>query len=175
MWWISGGPYGLMSLGVHYCGGSIAAAWRDDMEAVVALPEWQEVLDRNPGNRDRFLQMDRKEFIATLERWMLAYYPSDTQLIPGLPDADARAITKPVLVFRSGESDMHHTRETSERLAALLPTAQMVEPPWGDREWVERTDASATGASLFDRWPLLVPQLTEWAETTTSTESTVKR
>src|SRR5207248_6542588 len=27
MWWISGGPFGLMSLGTHYCGGSIVAAW----------------------------------------------------------------------------------------------------------------------------------------------------
>ena len=166
MWWISGGPYGLMSLGVHYCGNSIAAAWRDGMEAVVALPEWQEVLERNPSNRERFLEQDRKEFIATMEQWMLAYYPRDDQLIPGLPDADARAITAPTLVLRSGESDMHHTRETSERLAALLPTAQLVEPPWGDREWVERGEAAGAGESLFDHWPRLVPQLVEWADAT---------
>jgi len=164
MWWISGGPYGLMSLGVHYCGNSIAAAWRDGMEAVVALPEWNEVLERNPSNRERFLEQDRKGFIATMEQWMLAYYPRDDQLIPGLPDADARAITVPTLVLRSGESDMHHTRETSERLAALLPTAQLVEPPWGDREWVERGEAAGAGESLFDHWPRLVPQLVEWAD-----------
>jgi pimeloyl-ACP methyl ester carboxylesterase len=169
MWWISGGPYGLMSLGVHYCGNSIAAAWRDGMEAVVALPEWQEVLERNPANREHMLQLDRKEFIANLEHWMLAYYPSDTQLIPGLPDDDARAITAPTLVFRSGESDVHHTRETSERLAQLLPTARLVEPPWGDREWVERVDGSGDGGSLFARWPLLVPYLVEWADTNLGT------
>ena len=37
MWWISGGTYCLMSLGVHYCGGSIQTAWTDGMEAVAAL------------------------------------------------------------------------------------------------------------------------------------------
>jgi hypothetical protein len=47
----------------------------------------------------------------------------DAALVRHLPDADARAITTPTLVFRSGESDVHHTRETSERLAALMPTA----------------------------------------------------
>jgi pimeloyl-ACP methyl ester carboxylesterase len=164
VWWISGGPFGLMSLGVHYCGDSIAAAWRDGMDAVVVLPEWQEVIERNPSNRARLLEQDREQFIATLERWMLAYYPRDDELVPGLPDADARAITVPALVFRSGASDVHHTRATSERLAALIPTAQLVEPPWGDREWIERTQATPQGESLFDHWPALVPQLVDWAD-----------
>lgn len=164
LWWMSGGAYGLMALGVHYCGGSLAAAWQHGMEAVVALPEWQEVLERNPGNRERMLRLDRKAFIASLERWMLAYVPREGQLIPGLPDADAKGVAVPALVFRSGESDVHHTRETSERLAALLPAARLVEPPWGDREWIERTEAAQQGASLFERWPLLVPQLVDWAD-----------
>jgi 2-hydroxy-6-oxonona-2,4-dienedioate hydrolase len=43
------------------------------MERVVELPEWQEVLERKPGNRERFLAMDRHEFIEDLERWMAAY------------------------------------------------------------------------------------------------------
>jgi pimeloyl-ACP methyl ester carboxylesterase len=164
MWWISGGPLGLMTLGVHYCGGSIMAAWQGGMEAVVELPEWQEVLEKNPANRERILKQDPAEFIATLEKWMLAYYPREDQLIPGLPDADARSVAVPALVFRSGQSDVHHTRETSERVAALLPTAQLVEPPWGDREWIERGVSAQKGGALFERWPLLVPQLLTWAD-----------
>jgi hypothetical protein len=27
MWWISGGIFGLMVLGVHYCSGSLKAVW----------------------------------------------------------------------------------------------------------------------------------------------------
>jgi pimeloyl-ACP methyl ester carboxylesterase len=164
VWWVSGGPYGLVTLGVHYCGGSIQAAWEDGMERVAALPEWKEVIERNPSNRERLLAQDRKEFIATLERWLLAYYPFENQLIPGLPDADARRIKVPVLVFRSGASDAHHTRETTERLAALLPTAKLVEPPWGDREWIERGQSAQKGGTLFERWHLLAPPLVEWAD-----------
>jgi pimeloyl-ACP methyl ester carboxylesterase len=163
VWWISGGPYGLLTLGTHYCGDSIAAAWRHGMEAVAALPEWAEVLDRNPGNRARLLALEPRAFIGTLESWMLAYCPRPGELVPGLPDAEARELDLPALVFRSGESDPHHTRATSERLAELLPRAQLVEPPWGDREWNERVEAAAAGEGLFARWPLLASPLAAWA------------
>ena len=163
VWWISGGPFGLMSLGVHYCGNSIAAAWQKGMEAVVELPEWREVIERNPGNRQRLLEQDPREFIATLERWMLVYYPRDDEVVPGLARSAAAAMTVPTLVFRSGTTDVHHTRATSEVVASAIPTAELVEPPWGDNEWNER---GAAGEGLFIRWPLLVPQLVEWADRT---------
>jgi pimeloyl-ACP methyl ester carboxylesterase len=161
VWWISGGVFGLMVLGTHYCGESIRAAWTEGMDAVVALPEWSEVLERNPTNRRRFLDQDRAEFVATFERWMLAYCPCGDELVPGLADDTARALGIPALVLRSGSSDAYHTRETSERVAELLPNARLVEPPWGDREWMERQDTRDDG--LFARWPLLAPTLLEWS------------
>ena len=166
LWWISGGVYGLMALGTHYCGGSLAAAWNGGMEAVVALDEWQEVLERNPDNRERFLAEDPARFVETMERWMVAYCPCGDELVPGLPDDDARALDLPSLVFRSGASDVHHTRATSERIAELLPNARLVEPPWGDTEWLERQAARTSGEAdgLFVRWPLLAPQLLAWAD-----------
>jgi pimeloyl-ACP methyl ester carboxylesterase len=165
MWWISGGTYGLMVLGTHYCGESIRTAWGFGMEAVADLPEWAESIERNPGNRQRILDQDRDTFIATLEQWMDAYCACGGQLIPGVPDADVKAFDLPTLVFRSGASDPHHTRATSEQLAGLLPNARLVEPPWGDREWLERSSARAQrgGEGLFVRWPLLTPQLVDWA------------
>ena len=136
------------------------------MEAVVALPEWAEVLDRNPANRARFLAQDPVEFIATMERWMTAYAPGTDDIVPGLSADAARAFALPALVFRSGASDFHHPRSTSERIAAALPTARLVEPPWGDREWRERQDERTRGVTggLFVRWHLLVPQLHAWAD-----------
>jgi pimeloyl-ACP methyl ester carboxylesterase len=163
VWWISGGPYGLLTLGTHYCGDSIAAAWRYGMEAVAALPEWGEVLERNPANQAKLLAQEPRAFIETLEQWMLTYCPRPDELVPGLPDVLTRAMDLPALVFRSGASDPHHTRGTSEQLAQLLPQAQLVEPPWGDREWTERTEEAASGVGIFSRWPLLAPQLIDWA------------
>jgi pimeloyl-ACP methyl ester carboxylesterase len=161
LWWISGGVYGLMVLGTHYCGESLRVAWTDGMEAVAALPEWSEVLERNAANRQRFLDQDRDEFVATMERWMHTYCACGEEVVPGLPDADARGLDLPAIVFRSGAADPHHTRATSEQVAALLPRSTLVEPPWGDREWLERQDAREEG--LFARWPLLAPLLRQWA------------
>ena len=168
MWWISGGSVGLITLGYHYCRGSIMAAWNGGMQAVVELDEWRGVIERNPANRQRFLDLDRDEFIATLEQWMVAYCPCGDELVPGLADADGRALDRPALVFRSGASDPNHTRLASEQLAELLPNAQLVEPPWGDTEWLDRQADRRQG--LFVRWPLLAPQLLEWASTALADE-----
>lgn len=164
MWWISGGTFGLLTLAVVYCGESIRAAWQGGMEAVVELPDWAEVLERNPGNRARFLALDPKQFIETLERWMRVYCPDPAATVPGLPDDAYASLTIPTLVFRSGKSDPYHTRATSELLHELIPGSQLVEPPWGDTEWIERSDAARSGnGGLFERWPLLAPQLLEFA------------
>ncbi len=165
MWWISGGVYGLIGLGHHYCSGSIRAAWTGGMEAVVALEEWEEVQERNPANREKLLSQDPKTFVDTMERWMAVYCPCADALIPGLPDTDARAFDLPTLVFRSGTTDLSHRRETSEQLAALLPNSRLVEPPWGDNEWNERSSArpGGRGEGLFVGWPMLAPLLLEWA------------
>jgi pimeloyl-ACP methyl ester carboxylesterase len=162
--WISGGVYGLMLLATHYCGESIRVAWRGGMEAVIELPEWAEVLERNPRNRELFLRLDPQEFIQTLERWMLAYCPDPRATVPGLADAECAELRLPTLIFRSGRSDPHHTRATSERLHELIAGSRLVEPPWGDDEWNLRGDAARNGTGhLFERWPLLAPQLLDFA------------
>jgi pimeloyl-ACP methyl ester carboxylesterase len=164
IWWISGGPFGNMTLANVYCWPSLAAVWNGTMEDVANLETWEEVIRRNPDNRARFLSQDRNEFRETMQRWGHAYCACGDPLVPGLTDEEASAMTVPVLVLRSGESDMFHTRATSERLAANLPTARMAEPPWGDREWIERQEGTLGGGALFERWPLLAPQLVEWAD-----------
>ena len=95
VWWISGGIFGLMTLGIVYCGESIRAAWESGMEAVVELPEWAEVLERNPANRERMLALDPRQFIEVLERWMTVYCPEAGATIPGLPDEACSPCTHP--------------------------------------------------------------------------------
>jgi pimeloyl-ACP methyl ester carboxylesterase len=168
MWWISGGVPGLLQLANYYGMPSADAAWHGGMEAVLELDQWQETLAANPGNRGRFLAMDRQEFLDVMDRWMLAYCPCEDALVPGLDEDDIDRLTVPVLVFRSGTSDLSHTRATSEAVAAGLPGAELVEPPWGDDEWNERRAAVEQEGSLFVRWPLLVPTLVEWADRTIS-------
>lgn len=166
--WISGGVYGLMTLANFYCAPSLRAAWTEGMEAVAALPDWEEPIAKNPENRNRILNQDRKQFIRTMESWMAAYYPKPGEPVPGFTEDLAATVEVPTLVFRSGESDCWHTRETSEAVARLIPNARLVEPPWPDTEWIDGSARRAQGTQhgAFERWPLLVPQLLEWADET---------
>ncbi len=111
IWWISGGVYGLLSLAGYYCAPAVPAVWNDGLEAVMAIPSFEETFTRHPPNRELLLAQDPQEFIATMERWMEAYCSCSGELVPGLPDDEARALDIPALVFRSGASDPNHPRD----------------------------------------------------------------
>jgi len=163
--WISGGAVGLASLAYYYCHESLAAAALGGMEAVAALPGWQEQLTRNPRNRETLLRQDAGAFVETMKKWAWGFLPRDDSPVPGVAPADLAALRMPVMVLRSGESDFHHPRETSEAVHAMISGARIDEPPWGDREWIERMQAASRGEGLFARWPLLAPQILEFAGT----------
>ena len=163
--WMTGGALSLALLAYLYCHNSMAAAARDGMEGVAALPEWQEQIQRNPRNRDILLKQNADEFVEKMKAWGASLIATDEKTIPGITPEQFAQLKMPVMVFRSGKSDIHHPRGTSEAVHAAIPGAKLVEPPWGDREWLERTKAAAThGEGLFVRWPLLAPQLLEFAE-----------
>jgi pimeloyl-ACP methyl ester carboxylesterase len=161
--WISGGALGLAVLAYHYCHDSLAAAAMGGMPAVAALPSWAEPLKRNPGNRARLLDQDTGAFIQTMKTWAGGFVPSVDSPVPGTTAAQLQSLKVPTMVLRSGESDFHHPRVTSEAVHALIPGSQIAEPPWGDREWLERLQAQAAGEGLFARWPLLAPQIVSFA------------
>ena len=130
-----------MVLATVYCGESIRVAWQHGMEAVVELPEWAEVLERNPGNRQRFLALDRQDFIATLERWMAAYCPVPGSVVPGVTDAELGRLDVPSLVFRSGSA----TRITHGRRPSDCATCSPI------RRWSSRPGATTSGSCAVTR------------------------
>lgn len=164
IWWITGGFFGLIGLSSHYCGDNWAAAKRGGMEAVVALPGWQETLQKNPANRERMLAMDPEWFAEKMEAWGPTFLPFADSPVPGLHAEDFATIKVPTLVFRSSETDLAHLRRTSEEVAELIPGARLVEPPFGPDEWNERSEEyMRTGENvLFKSWPKLARHLLEF-------------
>ncbi|MCJ2178666.1 alpha/beta fold hydrolase [Novosphingobium album (ex Hu et al. 2023)] len=165
IWWISGGPVGLAGLAWFYCGDQIAAASKGGMEAVAQLPSWADQISRNPKIREILLAQDPDTYIATMQKWGKAFAYSDETPVPGMTEADFAKLTMPVMTFRSGKSDMAHTRETSEWVHRLLPNSTMVEPPWGDQEWnyVSTFPVDTPNRrGRFERWPLLAPMLLDF-------------
>jgi pimeloyl-ACP methyl ester carboxylesterase len=160
LWWISGGIIGLMNRGVFYCSESADAASRGGMAAVAAAPSWAEQIARNPRNREIILAQDPQAFIARMQRWASFFIPTETSPVPGMSAADFARLTMPVLLFRNGQSDLAHTRRTSEWVHEMIPGSRLVEPPWPDTEWNDRTAAmQAEGRGLFEGWPALAPEL----------------
>lgn len=165
IWWISGGPVSLAGLAWFYCGDQIAAASKGGMRAVVELPSWADQISRNPKIREILLAQDPWEYIDLMQRWGKAFAYSDESPVPGMSPEEFDKLTMPVLVFRSGKSDMAHTRRTSEWVHELLPNSQLVEPPWRDDEWnyvstfpndIEKR------RGRFERWPLIAPRLLDF-------------
>lgn len=169
LWWISGGPIGLLSLAYYYCCESAIAASVGGMAAVIELPGWAEQIARNPANRERLLTQDPAQFIRTMERWAMVYVPSPDSPVPGMSAADFRALQMPVLIYRSGASDLSHTRATSEWVHRLIPHSELREPPWSDDEWNTRlTQSLKHGGGLFAGWPALTNDLLRFTESATA-------
>jgi pimeloyl-ACP methyl ester carboxylesterase len=150
-------------LAMHYCAENALVAESQGMEAVANLPAWQEQVTRNPGNRARILAQDPDKFVATMQRWADSFFPKSAAPVPGLDPAELAAIKVPTVILRSGKSDLHHTRETSEALHKMMPGSQLREPPWPDNEWTE--GGKRADRSLFRSWPQLAPQILELAGT----------
>jgi pimeloyl-ACP methyl ester carboxylesterase len=163
LFWISGGSIGLATLPFHYCGDSAVAAAIGGMQAVAELPHWKEQIARNPGNGERLLAQDPTSFVEKMDAWGWAFFPREDSPVPGLVPADLRAIRKPVMILRSSRLDIHHPRKTSEAVHALIPNARIAEPPWGEREFLERLQGFARGESAAVHWPQLAAQILEFA------------
>jgi hypothetical protein len=165
MWWISGGPVGLAALAYVYCCDQIVAASKGGMEAVAELPSWAPQIAKNPRIRDIILAEDPETYIYKMQAWGKAFAYSDDSPVPGMDEADFARLTMPILVFRSGASDMFHTRRTSEWVHELLPNSTMMEPPWGDQEWNYVSTFPIDPANRrgrFERWPLIAPMVLDF-------------
>jgi pimeloyl-ACP methyl ester carboxylesterase len=163
LWWISGGPIGLLQLANYYCCDHATQASLGGMAAVAAMPAWVEQIKKHSPNRDKLLSQDVEQFIEAMQRWAMVYVPSPLSPVPGMSPADFARLRMPVLIMRSGRSDLSHTRRTSEWVNELIPHSELVEPPWGDDEWNQRMLAAHNqGSGLFERWPLLAPQILEF-------------
>jgi pimeloyl-ACP methyl ester carboxylesterase len=164
LWWLGGGPIGLMELAHKHCGEPATAASLYGMEGVVASRGWAEQVQRNPRAREILLAQPVDQFIARMQQWALAYRPSDVSPIPGMVPEDFAALHMPTLIFHNGRSDVMHTRQTSEWVHELIPHSTMADPPWGDDEWNERSRAFEKGEAqgLFVNWPKLAPALLEF-------------
>jgi pimeloyl-ACP methyl ester carboxylesterase len=163
VWWISGDPIGLMSLGSYYCGEAATLASKGGMDAVLEASSWAEHFAKNPASKEKMRAMDPDKFIATMQKWCSAYVYQENSPVPGMKPVDFARLTMPAVVFKSHKSDLAHTETTSLWVHRLIPQAKLVIPPWQDDEWNYQSTITQMGEqhTLFTSWPKLVPVLLE--------------
>jgi pimeloyl-ACP methyl ester carboxylesterase len=132
-------------------------AEKGGMQAVAATPYWAERIQRNPNNRARLLETDPQEFSRVMRRWTRAYKESDVLL--NMTEGDLRRHSAngiPTRIIAGCAQDNGHLRVPSERMAALVPNAEFLDPPGFCEEWVKRTAESNAWAKEHNQ-PNLQP------------------
>ena len=163
-WSIVGGVFSTLNLAGVYVLPNINTARIVGMEGVVNLPEWQDLIEANPRNRERLLSMDPDEFVTVMLRWLNAFVPKPGQTIPGVEDEEFANIQVPTMIIRGGENDLDHPKRTSMEVHCLVKDSILVEPPWPEDAWEQAVRASAAGTgNIFDPWVQAAPLILDFA------------
>ena len=130
------------------------------------FPSTAQALTLRGSTREVLLKQDPFELIEKFQKWAAGFVAPEGSPVPGMQPEDFKKFKMPVLIFRSGRSDVPHTRRTSEWVHELIPQSKIIDPPWGDREWVERGQDVRSGKEkgLFVRWPLLAPYILDFTK-----------
>ena len=168
VWNIVGGIYGTFVLGSYYIVPSILAARGTGMDAVVKVPEWRERIEENPANEQRFLDLDRDEFLKVMMRWLNAFVSKPGQTIPGVEDELFDRIQVSTLIIRGGENDWDHPKRTSLEVSCLIEGSKLIEPPWPEDAWEQagrdRAAGKADRFNMFDTWVLAAPAILDFVK-----------
>lgn len=168
VWNIVGGVYGAFALGAYYVMPTIHAARALGMQGLLRLPEWKELIEVNPRNKDRILAQDGDVFLKVMLRWLNAYVSKPGQTIPGVPDEMFDEITVPTLLIRGGENDWDHPKRTSLEVSCLIKGAKLIDPPWPEDAWERASEARAQGKvkrfNMFDTWVQAAPAILKFLD-----------
>lgn len=123
LWWPSGSRPAAEQLAEQYYGQFITAAEAGGMPAVVETAYYAERCARVPSNRDRLLQMDVAEFIATMRRWRQFFLDGADMPVIGVDESTVRSISLPTCIIPG--HDQIHPQRIGEALAGILPNAEL--------------------------------------------------
>jgi 2-hydroxy-6-oxonona-2,4-dienedioate hydrolase len=166
VWNIVGGVYGSFVLGSHYLIPSILAVRGLGIKGLLSVREWRDLIEANPDNEQRILDLDTDEFLKVMLRWLNAYVPKPGQTIPGVEDEIFDQIRVPTLIIRGGENDWDHPKRTSLEVSCLIKGSKLIDPPWPEDAWERAGEASASGKvkrfNMFDTWVQAAPPILEF-------------
>ena len=141
LWWPSGGRPAAEQLAELYYGQFITAAEQGGMPAVLETAYYQERCARVPANRDRLLDIDTREFIATMRRWRQFFLDGADMPVIGVPTETLKSMALPTCIIPG--HDLIHPTHIAETLATVIPNAELHRLPPLERPESEPARAQA--------------------------------
>jgi pimeloyl-ACP methyl ester carboxylesterase len=123
LWRVTGGRFACERLAQEYYGQYISAAKERGMAAVCEMEHWKERIEARPENRDRLMNMEPSQFISVMAHWREYFVRGADLPVIGASEAELKSLEAPALVIPG--NDNTHSRKTGERLARILPNAQI--------------------------------------------------
>jgi 2-hydroxy-6-oxonona-2,4-dienedioate hydrolase len=164
LWQPVGGVYATMNMAYVYVLPSIMAVRRGGIEMVMEMPEWATLIEANPRNKDRMLELGTDGFRETMFRWLNAWVPQANRVIPGVDDWLLQSIQVPTTIMRSGVGDLDHPTRTSYDVHSLIKGSQFIEPPWEEDAWEKSSAKSFRGeGDSLQHWYRGAPTIIEFA------------
>lgn len=164
LWNPVGGVFPTMMLGSYYAIPSLLASRFGGIQAVMELPEWAGLIEANPRNKQRFLDLGTDGFMNAMLRWLNAYVPTAGRTIPGVDDWLIQQIDAPAVVIRSGRGDQDHPTAISYALHTLIKGSTFVEPPWAEDAWERAQEGERNGTgTCLDHWVEAAPLILDFA------------
>ena len=127
---ITGGEFAAGRLPEMYYGQFIRAARQGGMEAVCATEQYQERIKANPGNRDRLMAMDPRQYIHVMSHWLELFEQGPRTPVLGMTDEALRSIAVPTIVVPG--NDKTHASSNGLAAAALIPGSVLFRLPLED-------------------------------------------
>jgi pimeloyl-ACP methyl ester carboxylesterase len=123
LWRVTGGAFAVQRLTEKYYGEFIRAARQGGMTAVCATEHFRELIAARPANRDALMAMDPAQFITAMSEWELQFRVGGGEPVIGASEAQLRSIVMPACVVPG--NDRTHPRSAAEKLARLMPKAEL--------------------------------------------------
>lgn len=145
LWRVTGGQEAVDRLAENYYGLFIKLARAGGMQAVCESEHFTECIKARPGNRDRLMKLDPKQFIKIMTYWRERFLESATLPIVGATEADLNGIKAPACLIAG--NDVIHTPATARKAAGLIPNSELHEDvvekrsddnllkEWDRKEW----------------------------------------
>jgi pimeloyl-ACP methyl ester carboxylesterase len=168
-WCIVGGTYSTMSLAAVYILSELRTIRSQGINGILEMGSgpfgWKPLIEANPRNRQRLLDIGTEEFERVMTRWLDAFIPKPNEAIPGVPDYQFEGIKVPTLIVRGGVKDFDHPPRTSFEIHALIKGSKLIEPPWREDAWEDaQARRNAGKGTIFDFWHEGAPEFLKFID-----------